>query len=263
MEPQDENQKQTPNDTLKIAAFLAFFPLTGVFGIHDILIKKYWKCFLRIAIAFLIVISIFDAVRIINIYIPPDYPQIFFIIFVSSPFLIIASYAWAFAEGFQILKMRQEPKKQDASDKEHLSLSNKSKTQPLNASTDAHDTLYFKSNLSDGIKENQNQETLESKGEHAVIASFVISVVIFSFWGSTLFINSKEVGCQGGSIGMMLTVILIMPIYIILAIVAMILGVNKLKGRFRGLAIASIVMVIISVILVARFFIWFPTICSH
>lgn len=236
---QTPKPKSKPNFSAdpKIIAFLAFFPLTGVFGIHDILTKKYWRCILRIVGASLILLSILEELNILYIInIPPDYPQIFVIIFTASPLLFVASYAWAIVEGLQILQMRQGPK-------------------------NAPDT--FETDSSDGMEKKQNQEVSENEKEHAPTISFILSVIIFSFWGSTLFVEPKKLGCTGGIQALWGFGILIMPVYAVLAAVVIKQSISKLKSRSRGLAIASIIMVAISVIFVVRFFIWIPTACNH
>lgn len=215
--PENQNQKvvEPDLDKIKTAAFFAFFPLTGIFGIHDILIKDYWKCILRIVIICLAVAFTFG------------FASDSHVVYTVVSILLIALYAWAFAEGFQILQMKQNLKNTpDVANEEHVS---------------------------DDPKE------LEGKKEHVPVLPFIFSAVVFSYWGSTLFMDSQKID-WGGDTGLFFFNILIMPIYITLAVISIISGVKELKGKFRTLATISLVMVAISIVFAVRFFIWLPTV---
>ena len=264
--PTNPKPKSKPEPTAdpKIIAFLAFFPITGILGIHDILAKKYWGCILRIVVISLIVFSIFDTLSIIKIHIPPRYPQIFTIISMASPFILVALYAWAFAEGLQMSKTQQAPKNIPDKDSDSSVPSDKSKAQALNTPSDIHDTLYYKSDLSDGMKEMEERQKQEPpKKEYAPTISFVCSAVLLSFWGNTLFIDPDSVGCTGGDMGLFILGILATPISVIVATIAITLGLTNLKAKSRGLIIASFIMTALSIVSAIRFFAWIPTICSY
>ena len=216
--PENQNQKIVEPDLNKIktAAFFAFSPVTGIFGIHDILIKDYWKCILRMVIICLTVAFMFGFVSDSHV------------VYTVVSILLVALYAWAFAEGFQILQMKQNLKNTpDVANEEHAP---------------------------DDLKE------LEEKKEHAPVLPFVFSAVILSYWGSTLFIDLQKIDWGGDTGLFFFNILFIMPIYITLAVISIISGVKELKGKFRTLAIISLVMVAISIVFAVWFSVWFPTV---
>ncbi|MBR3252945.1 NINE protein [Candidatus Saccharibacteria bacterium] len=85
------------DDKLTMAAILAFIPPTGILGVHNFLIKRYWQGIIRL-------IFIVVAIVIINtIDINGSYSSSYMRFSFSYIFIPLVAYVWSVAQAIVIL----------------------------------------------------------------------------------------------------------------------------------------------------------------
>lgn len=269
-----DNQPKTPKQsrqlrktepskkTLLIAALLAFFPLTGAWGVHDIIAKRY-----KLGIAHISVMATIYIIWMIYIILNQKIFNPQFMVFFNniSYFIMIISYVLAIIEGIQILANRNKKTE------ETLPLAvnpiatpqtkNNKSIESAVIGSDVHETAYYKAGNLDDARQKMTEEEARKKQENPKynikaysIIAFIAAIIPLLLWAYCLIVSGGSFNENGPGAVWWLLVMYYGSIGIPLAIASICFAAAGLKTKYKTLATISMVTKIITIIIIACIF---------
>lgn len=226
-----QSSKKTKNNKNEIdltTIALAFFPITGIVGVHDIAIKRYKEGIIHICI------GVFAYILLLFIIINPvKNSSLVNIINGVVIISLIASYVWAIIEGIQMLYIRNQDK----------IATNEETPAPIDS------TVTYQSTQDEKAK-----STIYNIKAYSII-SFILAIIPVLLWLYYLIaqgsIDRNQIGSKEFA-----EVDLLLPAYywtvgILFSIVSIGFGIAGLKTKLKTLAIISLFIKAVTMITAA------------
>ncbi|MBQ3441152.1 TM2 domain-containing protein [Candidatus Saccharibacteria bacterium] len=260
-QPEQSTKAEPSKKTLLIAALLAFFPLTGAWGVHDIITKRY-----KSGIAHISVMATIYIIWMIYSLNQKIFNSQFMIFFSNiSYFIMVISYILAIIEGIQILANRNKKTEETLS----LAVNSIATPQTKNnksvesavVSSDVHEVAYYKAGNLDDVRRKMIEEEARKKRENPKynikaysIIAFIAATIPLLPWTYCLIVSGGSFNEGGAGAVWWLMVMYYWSIGIPLAIVSICFAIAGLKTKYKALATISIVIKIVTIITIICIF---------
>lgn len=227
------SNNQFSNSRLTTAAVFAFLPFSGIFGIHNFILKQYGK-----GVAHIIIVVSCWAPNIIANTLCDRNSNCFNVIGITMLllYLAVSSYIWAIVEGVRILQSKNQgtiPSRET---------SNPDSIQASNPAMKAEDANYSTTDiLSPETTVEIKQERKQDRKVWSIL-SILATTTTMIIWIDYYIVSSGGINKNGPGAIWWLMVMYYWSLGIPLTIVSIAFGIIGLKTSLRWLSIISLVL---------------------